>query len=141
MKMFFLDETNINLAFNIRTEVFIKEQGIDPDVEIDGTDKDAKNMILIVDNKPIGTSRLIVIDNKMYIGRVAILKEYRKKGYATHMINFLLEEAKNMDYKEVYIHGQSYAKNFYEKIGFKQFGEEFIEANIPHINMKITLEG
>lgn len=139
MKMFFLNDDNINLAFDIRTEVFIKEQGIERDVEMDGTDKYAKNMILIKDNKPIGTSRLIVIDNKMYIGRVAVLKEYRKKGYATHMINFLLNEAKNMGYNEVFIHAQTYAKSFYEKIGFKQFGEEFLEANIPHIHMQITL--
>ncbi len=139
MEMYFLNENNINLAFDIRTKVFIEEQGIDKDVEIDGTDKDAKNMILIVNNKPIGTSRLIVIENKMYIGRVAVLKEYRKKGYATHMINFLLNEAKNLGYNEVFIHAQTYVKNFYEKIGFKQFGDEFLEANIPHIHMKITI--
>lgn len=139
MEMYFLNENNINLAFDIRTKVFIEEQGIDKDVEIDGTDKDAKNMILIVNNKPIGTSRLIVIENKMYIGRVAVLKEYRKKGYATHMINFLLNEAKNLGYNEVFIHAQTYVKNFYEKIGFKKFGDEFLEANIPHIHMKITI--
>lgn len=139
MEMYFLNENNINLAFDIRTKVFIEEQGIDKDVEIDGTDKDAKNMILIVNNKPIGTSRLIVIENKMYIGRVAVLKEYRKKGYATHMINFLLNDAKNLGYNEVFIHAQTYVKNFYEKIGFKQFGDEFLEANIPHIHMKITI--
>ncbi len=139
MEMFFLNENNINIAFDIRTKVFIEEQGIDKDIEIDGTDKDAKNMILIVNNKPIGTSRLIVIENKMYIGRVAVLKEYRKKGYATHMINFLLNEAKNLGYNEVFIHAQTYVKNFYEKIGFKQFGDEFLEANIPHIHMKITI--
>lgn len=139
MKMFFLNKNNINLAFDIRTKVFIEEQGIDKNVEIDGTDKDAKNMILIVNNKPIGTSRLIVIENKMYLGRVAILKEYRKKGYATHMIKFLLDEAKKLGYNEVFIHAQTYAKTFYEKIGFKQFGDDFLEANIPHIHMKITI--
>ncbi len=138
MNMFFTDDKTINLAFNIREEVFIKEQNVPKDLEIDGSDKYAKNMILTVDNKPIGTGRLIEIDNKIYIGRVAILKEYRKKGYATKIINFLLDEAKNMGYKEVFIHSQLHAKEFYEKIGFKAFGEEFLEANIPHINMKIN---
>ena len=75
MNMFFTDDKTINLAFNIREEVFIKEQNVPKDLEIDGSDKYAKNMILTVDNKPIGTGRLIEIDNKIYIGRVAILKE------------------------------------------------------------------
>ncbi|WP_317366408.1 GNAT family N-acetyltransferase [uncultured Tyzzerella sp.] len=138
MDMFFLENTDIKLAFDIRKQVFINEQNVPEEIEIDGSDKYAKNMILKVDNKPIGTGRLIVIDNKMYIGRVAILKEYRKKGYATHLVKFLLAEAKNMGYNEVFIHSQSYVKDFYEKIGFVAFGKEFIEANIPHINMKIT---
>lgn len=138
MNMFFLNEDNINLAFDIRKQVFIKEQNVPEEIEIDGSDKDAKNMILTINNKSIGTGRLIVIDDKMYVGRVAILKEHRKKGYATHLINFLLNEAKNMGYNEVFIHAQSYAKDFYEKLGFKKFGEEFLEANIPHVNMKIT---
>ncbi|WP_250278150.1 GNAT family N-acetyltransferase [[Clostridium] colinum] len=139
MEIFFTDDTNINLAFYIREEVFIKEQGIPKHTEIDGSDKYAKNVILTIDNKPIGTGRLIEINKKMYIGRVAILKDYRNKGYATNLIKFLLKEAKNMGFKEVFIHAQSYAKNFYEKLGFKQLGEEFLEANIPHINMKIKL--
>lgn len=138
MNMFFLNNDNINLAFDIRKQVFVNEQNVPEEIEIDGSDEYAKNMILTLDNKPIGTGRLIVIDNKMYIGRVAILKEYRKKGYATHLIKFLLNEAKNMGYNEIFIHAQSYAKDFYQKIGFIAFGEEFLEANIPHINMKIT---
>ena len=137
MNMFFTDDKTINIAFKIRKEIFINEQNIPKNLEIDGSDKYAKNMILTIDNKPIGTGRLIEIDNKMYIGRIAILKEHRKKGYATKIINFLLDEAKNMGYNEVFIHSQLHAKEFYEKIGFKAFGEEFLEANIPHINMKI----
>lgn len=139
MNMFFTNDDNINLAFDIRREVFIKEQGIEEDIEIDGSDKYAKNMILTINNIPIGTGRLIEIDKKMYIGRLAVLKQYRKKGYGTNIIRFLLNEAKNMGYREVFIHAQSYAINFYEKLGFKSFGDEFLEANILHKNMKITL--
>ncbi len=139
MEMFFLDDSNINLAFDVRRQVFINEQNIPENIEIDGSDKNAKSMILKVDNKPIGTGRLIEINDKMYIGRVCILKDYRKKGYASHLIKFLLDEAKKMGKKEVFIHSQSYVKSFYEKIGFIKFGEEFLEAGIPHINMKIKL--
>lgn len=138
MDMFFTDDKTISLAFDIRRQVFMKEQNIPENIEIDGSDKYAKNMVLTLDNKPIGTGRLIEIDDKMYIGRVAVLKEYRQKGYATKIIKFLLDEAKNMGYTQVFIHSQSYAKGFYEKLGFKAFGEEFLEANIPHIHMKIV---
>lgn len=140
MQMYFTDDENIKDAFYIRKEVFIKEQGVPPEVEIDGSDKNAKNMILTVDSKPVGTGRLIKIDNKMYLGRLCVLKKYRGKGYAKNIALFLLNEAKNMGYNEVFIHAQSYVKDFYEKIGFKAFGNEFLEAGIPHINMKITLK-
>lgn len=139
MEMFFLDNDNINLAFDIRREVFINEQNVPENIEMDGSDKNAKNMILKIDNKPIGTGRLIKILDKMYIGRVCVLKDYRHKGYANYIVKFLLDEAKNMGEKEVFIHAQSYAKAFYKKLGFVEFGEEFLEAGIPHINMKINL--
>ena len=139
MKMYFLDRKNLDLAFHIRREVFIKEQNIDENIEIDGSDEYAKNMILELDNVPVATSRLIKIENKIYIGRVCVLKEYRKKGYAKNMINFLLDNAKDMGYKEVFIHSQAYLKDFYKNIGFVQFGDEFLEAGIVHIHMKIDI--
>lgn len=139
-KMYFLTDDNIDLAYAIRKEVFIKEQNVPKHIEMDGSDKRAKNMILELDNKPIGTARLIEQEGKMYIGRVAILNPYRKKGYASKMIKFLLDEAKKMGYNKVFIHSQCSAKGFYEKLGFIAFGDEFLDANILHINMKIDLK-
>lgn len=135
IEIYFLDKNNIEKAFDIRRKVFIEEQNIPLELEIDGIDEKAKSIILELDKNPIGTARLIDQDNKMYIGRVAVLKEYRNKGYASKMIEFLLDEAKNLNINKIYIHSQSTAKNFYEKLGFVEFGEEFLEANIPHINM------
>lgn len=132
-----LDDTNF-----IRKEVFIKEQGISESDEYDGTDEkfNSKIIVLYDNEKPFATGRLIEMENKLFIGRLAILKQYRGLKYGKIIINKLIEKAKlEFNYKEIYIHAQSYAKPFYEKCGFIAFGEEFLEADIPHLHMKIDL--
>lgn len=140
-KWFNGNEPNLNDVKFIRTQVFINEQCIDEKEEFDGTDEkfNSKIVVLYDNNKPFATGRLIEINNKLFIGRVAILKQYRGLNYGKKLMETLIQKAKQLNYKEIYIHAQSYAKKFYEKCGFIVFGEEFFEANITHLNMKIDL--
>ncbi|MDE6357018.1 MAG: GNAT family N-acetyltransferase [Eubacteriales bacterium] len=141
-KWFNGNENNLKDVTFIRTEVFIKEQKIDEIEEFDGTDQKYNSKILVLynDNKPFATGRLIEIGEKLFIGRVAILKEYRGLNYGIILLEKLIEKAKTeFNHKEIFIHAQSYTKAFYEKVGFISFGEEFLEANIPHLHMKINL--
>lgn len=133
---------NLKDAIFIRKEVFIKEQGIDEKDEFDNTDAkfNSKIIVLYKNEEPFATGRLIEKDNKLFIGRVAILKEFRGLNYGIILMEKLIEKAKEyFKYNEIYIHSQSYAIGFYEKLGFVAFGKEFLDANIKHFNMKLNL--
>ena len=126
----------------IRKEVFVKEQGINEKDEFDNADAifNTKIIVLYKNEKPFATARLIEKNNKLFIGRVAILKEYRGLNYGILLLNKLIEKAKkDFKYNELYVISQSYASGFYEKVGFVAFGEEFEESNIRQVNMKLNL--
>ena len=76
---------------HIRTNVFVKEQGIDTSIDFDSLDKNAVHVLVFINNKAIGTARIL---DDGHIGRVAILKEYRKKGAGYAAVSALIEEAK-----------------------------------------------
>lgn len=131
-------ETNqsaLNEAYSIRNTVFVDEQGVPKEIEFDGNDDKAIHVIAYKDNKAVGCARMLQTDKGAKIGRVAVLKEYRKQGIGEKICNTLIDIAKEMDIYYVYLHAQVSAVQFYEKIGFSQVGEGFYEADILHYKM------
>ncbi len=126
-------------AKEIRYRVFVQEQSVPQELEWDSFDKIAHHLILYLNNIPIGTARLFTKENRSYIGRVAVLKEYRGKGYGRIIMKAIMEHAKNIGIKRIYLHSQTYIKDFYKKLGYKEIGDKFIEAGIPHVEMFIDL--
>lgn len=124
----------------IRTVVFVDEQDVMPEEEFDGSDKYAENVVMYVEGKAVATGRIIVGDRgECLIGRIACLKEYRGNGYGTVIMKELIRRCKEKGFDTVYLHSQSRARGFYEKLGFKAFGDMYMEANILHISMKKSL--
>lgn len=115
----------------VRGQVFIIEQEIDWDIEFDGLDPECILFTAYEGDFPIGAARLY----KNKIGRVATLKEYRKKGVATAIMKKIEEYAKDNQIKELKLHAQLYVKDFYEHLGYIPEGEIFQEAEIDHIKM------
>jgi len=68
-------------------------------------------------------------------GRMAVLKEWRGKGFGSAMLQRILEELRNRGMQKAMLNAQTIAIKFYEKFGFQVYGEEFIEAGIPHVKM------
>lgn len=126
------------LIRDIRTKVFIEEQNC-PIWEEFETEKDlASNEYLIYKgDKAIGTIRYRETDKGYKIERFAILKEYRLKGYGKEAFKFFTDmiDARHNPCR-IYFHAQKHLKSFYESLGFSAIGEEFIEANIVHIEME-----
>jgi len=117
----------------IRTKVFVEEQGVLPDLEWDGLDEHAYHVIAYApDGTPIGTGRLL---QDYQIGRICVLKEWRGKGVGKSILEMLLVTANKMGYEKVSLHAQVRVKHFYLRRGFKARGKEFMEAGIPHIEM------
>ena len=128
--------TSEKLLGAIRTKVFVEEQGVPVELEWDGLDEHAYHvMALAADGTPIGTGRLL---QDAHIGRMAVLKEWRRRGVGSAMLDVLLVAANKMGYSEVKLNAQTRALNFYLRKGFAPLGEEFMDAGIPHIVMTRT---
>lgn len=124
-----------NKILKIREIVFIKEQNVPKEIEMDEFDKDAKHFIVYLKNKSIGCARIRKINNYVKLERIAILKEYRGRGFGKDLTNFLINYCKKIGFNEIQLHSQIYISNFYEKLGFKSIGKKFLEADIKHIKM------
>ena len=132
---FFLGEADMTDAHFIRREVFIKEQGISENAEMDGTDGDALHLVAYENGMPLATARARVVDGKLMIGRVAVLKEHRQRGLGDFVMRILTRKSFEAGHEEQFVHAQTAARKFYERLGFTAFGEEFMEDGIPHVHM------
>ncbi len=130
-------DQDLSVIFQIRREVFCKEQKISEEEEFDGLDQKALHVIISEKQCNLAVGRLVVIEDYYKIGRIAVLKEYRGMYYGDFVVRMLVDKAFQLGAKEVHVGAQTYAKGFYEKIGFKQEGEEYMEVGIPHIPMKL----
>jgi len=122
----------------VRTEVFVKEFKISIEDEFDSLDKDASHFLITLNKKTIGTIRYRKTENGFKLERIAILKEYRNKGYGAASIMFLADMiGRDFNPCRIYIHAMSYLIEFYTKLGFKEKGSHFMEANIDHVEMEM----
>ncbi len=121
----------------IRETVFIHEQHVPAELEWDEFDASCLH-ILALDSvgNPIGTARLLPDG---HIGRMAVLKDWRGHGVGSALLQRLLEEAKKRHLLQVIVNAQTYAAGFYTRFGFRTAGEEFIDADIPHVKMALQL--
>lgn len=120
----------------IRELVFIAEQGVPVELEFDGLDTIALQLLVSIGGQYVGTGRML---DDGRIGRVAILKEFRGLGLGAKVVQALVAEAARLGYSRVYLGAQIQALDFYAKIGFAPFGEEFMDAGIPHLAMEKLL--
>lgn len=121
---------------NIRTEVFIKEQHVPPELEWDEFDEDATHVLAYYNDIPVGTARLL---NNAHIGRMAVLKDYRGLGVGKKMLEFLITLAHKMDMGTIELSAQKHAVEFYKKQGFSVCSDQYLDAGIPHFTMKYTI--
>jgi predicted GNAT family N-acyltransferase len=121
--------------YSVRQAVFIEEQNISERIEIDGRDPDCFHVLASdTTGRPVGTARM---DGKGKIGRMAVLHDYRRRGIGRKMIQALMDYGRKNEIADFYLSSQVTAIGFYKKMGFEPYGEEFIEAAIMHINMKL----
>ena len=137
MRIDFFDSSaaEFEIVKAIRTCVFTNEQGADADNEFDEYDKTSLFALLYEGDKPVGTARIAETAAGIKIGRIAILKECRGKGYGTDIVKAVTDRAFDMGADKVLVDAQNYAVPFYEKLGFKVIGAEITDRGLPHIPM------
>jgi predicted GNAT family N-acyltransferase len=122
-------------ALAIRLRVFVKEQGVPEDIELDSDDARAIHFIATASGNVVGTARLVVRRGSAKIGRMAVLRSRRGHGVGKKLLQHAVATAKKGGASKIYLHAQVAAIGFYEKRGFRCLGPVFDEAGIPHRTM------
>ena len=122
-------------AHYIRQTVFVEEQGFRE--EFDTIDNTAVHAVGFIDGSPVATGRIFPAEENgaYYLGRLAVLKNFRKNGTGSKMLVFLESEAAKRGASKIILHAQIQAQPFYEKNGYIAEGEPFLEGSVPHITM------
>ena len=117
----------------VREAVFVDEQKVPRNIEVDQRDRVSLHVIARDgDGDAIGTGRLLP-DGQL--GRMAVRADWRGKGVGRALMERLLEEAERQDQRHLALHAQTQASDFYRRFGFVEEGPEFMEAGIPHRSM------
>jgi predicted GNAT family N-acyltransferase len=121
----------------LRARVFVDEQGVPPEIEVDEFDDIAVHAVASQFGVIVGTGRLI-LDTPYHarIGRMAVEASQRRSGVGSAILAFLENEARSRGIKQVSLHAQNYVQNFYARYGYLTHGEIFLEAGILHIEMR-----
>lgn len=133
-------EAELEGAVNVRMRVFVAEQRITPEEEIDDADATATHAIALSSGQVIGTGRLLYRDDGgAQIGRMAVDRRYRRQGIGGRILAFLEEEARAQGVRNCLLHAQEYVKAFYAGFGYVEHGVPFLEAGISHVEMRKVL--
>jgi predicted GNAT family N-acyltransferase len=130
------DDDELQEGFEVRRQVFVREQGISEDLVFDGHDREALHMVVKDGEMVIGSARVQFLANKQAkLERMAILRHYRRKGIGKKMLLFLDAVWNDKQVQQVIIHAQLEVVSFYKLCGFDELGLPFREAGIKHIKM------
>ncbi len=133
-------EPELDSAMQVRFRVFVSEQGVPPEEELDEADASAIHAIVLVNGQVVGTGRLLLEDgDQARIGRMAVEMQWRRQGIGSQVLAFLEDTARAEGTQRVTLHAQEYVKNFYAAHGYREHGATFLEANIPHVEMRKDL--
>lgn len=131
-------ENDLKIAFHIRKEVFVEEQGFPLEFEFDEFDTLnalSEHILVYYNEKPVGTGRLRVVDGLGKLERICIMEPYRKFGLGKIILKTLEEIAKEQGITQVKLHGQTQAEGFYKKLGYRTSSDVFMEDGGPHLLM------
>lgn len=132
---------DIETCLRLRRIVFIDEQGVSEEDELDDLDGSAIHLLLRQEGQALGSARLLKDGTIGKIGRVCVLKQARGRGFGAALIQAAIEVfAKDPSLTSVKLGAQSHALGFYEKLGFSAYGPEYLDAGIPHRDMSFALK-
>lgn len=133
------DPEQMAFAQSIRKRVFVDEQKVPAEAEIDEFEDSSRHYLAIDEhNYPIGTARWRTTSKGIKLERFAVLKETRKSGAGKALLQKMLEDIRGLHsdkQKNLYLHAQVGAMLFYKKFGFEPVGERFEECGIEHYEM------
>ncbi len=125
------------LLKSVREAVFINEQSVPAELEWDGADENCRHALALShQGDAIGCGRMLA---NGHIGRIAVLPPWRKQKVGTAIMEALLAYARTHEYAQVDVDAQTQAVAFYHTFGYRENGEAFMDAGLPHIKMVLPL--
>jgi len=128
-------EKELARAYSIRIRVFVEEQGVPRAIELDDDDRGATHFLATVGSRAVGTARVVLHRGAAKIGRMAVLKSYRRKGVGAKLLTRAIAAARRMKARKIYLHAQVAVSGFYQRMNFHSVGPVFDEAGIAHRKM------
>jgi predicted GNAT family N-acyltransferase len=125
-------QSQIEIAFSIRKQVFVDEQNVSPERE-SMDDEEAFHYLATVNGIPAGAARYRKMEKGAKIERIAVLNTFRGKRIGEAILLHILEDLK--DEEKIYLYSQVNASQFYIKNGFRQTDNYFLDAGIEHVEM------
>ncbi len=136
------DTERMAAAFSVRVPVFVDEQHVPAEEEIDEhdrTDTEARHALVRDGDVPVAAGRYFRIGTTAQVGRMAVLAAYRGRGIGRLVLDALVGDARARGYARVALNAQDHAVAFYTKAGFTPFGETLVECDILHQPMELAL--
>jgi predicted GNAT family N-acyltransferase len=119
--------------------VFCGEQGVPVAADRDGRDGEATHVVAVDDGRVVGTCRLLFQGGVSRLGRLAVEPELRRNGVGAKILDEASRASTEAGARRIELHAQTYARELYERDGYVDHGEEFVEEGIAHVAMRKTL--
>ncbi len=127
-----LELLELYAILHLRDVVFVVGQKITCESEVDGKDPKCSHVLLYLEDQLVGTARLFLGESPIMVGRIAVLSSHQGRGYGRFLMAFIADFLGN---KKAMMHAQAHLEDWYGALGWTRIGEEFLEAEIPHITM------
>lgn len=135
------NKSELQQAFDLRTQVFVGEQNVTEAEEFDGLDDDCVHYLAKVAGVVAGTLRIRPLKNHeegdVKIERICVSQAFRGHGVGRKIVEKVLKDLKSQGHQNVILYGQTHALGFYQSFGFKPYGDEFLDARIQHRKLKL----
>ncbi|MFP5105352.1 GNAT family N-acetyltransferase [Neobacillus sp. C211] len=122
-------------AYSVRKIVFVEEQNVPLEEEIDAFEDEAKHFVMYDEGSPIGAGRFRFVDGYGKVERICVLNKARKTGAGKTIMNAIENYALQKDIHKLKLNAQTHAIPFYAGLGYEIVSEEFMDAGIPHKTM------
>ena len=132
-------ESQLEEVFSVRKTVFVQEQNVPLEEEIDEHENQSTHFILYDGDRPAGAGRFRLLDGIGKVERICVLKSLRGKGAGREIMQAIEQYAAGRSISKLKLNAQTYAIPFYEGLGYEVVSEEFMDAGIPHRTMIITI--
>jgi predicted GNAT family N-acyltransferase len=127
-------------VFKLRVEVFVEEQKVPVELEMDEWDKTAIHVLASHNDEVVGCGRIQIFPDHAHIGRVAVKKSLRHQGIGKKIMEELIKICVAKGARRIILHSQLHALPFYQSLGFVPYGNIFLDAGIQHREMKLCLD-